>query len=40
MDPLLTGLAQPLLLAGTVLAAALFTCRRLRTLEVRTLLAD
>ena len=40
VDPLLTGLAQPLLLAGTVLAAALFTCRRLRTLEVRTLLAD
>ena len=40
VDPLRTGLAQPLLLAGTVLAAALFTCRRLRTLEVRTLLAD
>lgn len=40
LDPLLTGLAMPLLLAGVTTLATLWTCRRLRTADVRTLTAE
>lgn len=40
LDPWLTGVAMPVLLVGVTVLATLWTCRRLRTADVRTLTAE
>ena len=40
IDPLLTGIAMPLLLGTVATVATLWTCRRLRTADVRTLTTE